>query len=240
MLRNLKTFLLLALAALVWTATPAYSSISTFSNLADWQAAASGVQVIDFSGLNSPGPITDYSTGVGLTVSNIQFIGLTASGAASLQVLDTSQFSWDNYGSGDALMQSMNRAGSDPSPHIHVVFLTPVTAFGTDLFTATPHALSFAISLFGTQYAAPTLDQPNRAFWGVTSDTPISYVDFTIPDATWNGNTVAFLDNFRFGTAQGTEEPPADTPEAATLLLIGSGLVGLASLRKRIKPEGVA
>jgi hypothetical protein len=97
--------------------------------------------------------------------------------------------------------------------------------------------MSFAITVLGTQYVAATNAAAPATFWGLTSDTPISSVDFTIQGTAAQGGTTGFPDNFRYGTAQtGSSGNPSDTPEAATLVLIGSGLIGLAGLRKRIKP----
>ncbi len=243
MLRNLRTIFLLALAALVLAVTPAHStSLTTFNSLAAWQAASSGVQTIDFEGLTPPNTSTYYSSPTGVTVNNVEFIGYTSSGSSSIQVIDTNLSMWYNFGTNDALMQDMNRpnAGS-PLPYIHVVFAVPVTAFGVDLFSVSPDALDFTITLLGNTYTAPTRARPNTAFFGATSDTPFTTIDFVLQGTTYNGSSHALLDNFRFGAAAGgPTDPPADAPEAATLLLIGSGLVGLAYLRKRIRPEGVA
>ena len=235
MLRTFRGLILLALVALVWNVTPAYSTtLTTYNNLAAWQAATSGDSTITFTGL-APGTMTAYSSGV--SYPDVQFIGIS-NGIPPLEVMDTSAFSWANFGSGEALMQSMNRGTTDPVPYIHVVFNTPVTAFGSDLFTTSSYGMSFAITVLGTQFVAPTFSQPTRAFWGVTSDTPITSADFTVQGTAAQGNTIAFLDNFQYGTTQAAAPP--DVPEAATLLMIGSGLIGLACLRKRIKPGSEA
>ena len=231
MSRNFRVMILLALAALAWTVTPAYSMVlTTYTDLASWQAATSGVQTITFTG-NSPGTITTYNDATGVAYPDVQFIGIANIGY-SLDVVDTTTFSWYSFGTGEALMQPMNRGASDPVPYIHVTFTTPVTAFGSDLFTYSSTGMSFGITVPGTpQYIVSTSATAPATFWGVTTDTPISSADFTLPGATSSGGSIAFLDNFRYGTAQA----PTDTPEAATLVMIGSGLIGLAYMRKRIK-----
>jgi hypothetical protein len=246
MLRNFRVLILLALAALAWNVTPAYSTtLTTYTDLASWQAATSGDLTADFEGLTPGGPVTSYNTASGVSsYPNVQFIGLSSSGSYLLDVEDTSYVAWAayrNFGTGDALSQLMDRpTNGSPLPYIHVVFSTPVTAFGSDLFTSGPNALSFAITVLGTQYTVATNPLPTTAFWGVTSDTPIASADFTLQGTTFNGGSHEFLDNFRYGTAQTQGPPPDDTPEAATMLLIGSGLIGLAYLRKRTKPMQTA
>lgn len=234
MSRTFRVVILLAFAALAWMITPAYStSLTTFTSLAAWQAATSGVQTADFEGLTPPGTATTYNSPTGVSnYPGVEFIGYTSSGSSYIQVIDTSAFSWYNYGTGDALIMPMDRPTSaSPLPYIHVVFTTPVTAFGGDLFTASPQALSFTVTVLGNTFTASTNSQPNTAFFGITSDTPITSVDFTLAGTVYNGGSQALMDNFRWGTAS----PQNDTPEAATFLMIGSGLLGLVYLNKRMR-----
>ena len=245
MLRNFRVLILLALAALTWNITPAYSTtLTTYTSSASWQGATSGVQMDNFEGLAPAGGSTLFTGPNGVSSDpNVDFTGYSWSGSPYIQVIDTTASTWYNFGTGDALLEPMDRPNGSPLPYIHVVFLAPVTAFGADLFTSSPSGLSYAVTVYGasntqlaTPYTATTNALPNTAFWGVTSDTPIWSVDFTVQGTTFNGGSYAFLDNFRYGAAQTQGPPPGDTPEAATMLLIGSGLIGLAYLRKRTKP----
>jgi len=235
MLRKFRALILLALAALALIVTPAYSTTVTYTDLASWTAATAGDQTIDFLGKANGNLIQDYSNG-GLSYTDVQFFGIGT--GTPLEILDSSAaaFSWANFGSGEALIQPTNRGVNDPVPYIHVTFTTPVTAFGSDLFTTSSYGMTFSITVAGATYTAPTFSLPTRAFFGVTSDTPISSADFQLQGTTPTGGSIAFLDNFTYGSAQAVGPPPDDTPEAATMLLIGSGLLGLVILGKRMRP----
>jgi hypothetical protein len=100
-----------------------------------------------------------------------------------------------------------------------------VIAFGVDLMTVSPNALAYRVELQGLTVNVPTAVRPNRTFFGAISDTPISYIDFTVAGTVFNGGTYGLLDNFQF----------EQTPEPGTFILIGSGLIALSTIAKRFR-----
>ncbi len=135
-----------------------------------------------------------------------------------------------NFGTGKAAYINTNSA---PTPTIRIQLPASVTAFGLYLFSANPNALTFTINTLSNTFNVATNPTPTPAFFGATSDTAFSTIDVTLSGAP--SGTYELIDEFRFGTAQVVQ-----APEAATFLLIGSGLIGIMALRKRItknKPE---
>jgi hypothetical protein len=226
----------LALAAFLLAANPARSgTITTYTDPNAWAAAASLTQNITFAGLAPTDGSTIYQGASGLTTGGVEFIGYTSSGNSWIEVVDTSFNSYYDFtstdGSTDALLQEMDRPNaSAPLPYIQIVLPTGVTAFSMDLFTVSPSALSYQVTVAGTNYTVATDPLPTEQFFGVTSDTPIATIDLTVLGTTYNGSTSALLSNFSFGTADLSQ-----APEAGTFLLIGSGLIGIAALKKRMR-----
>jgi hypothetical protein len=232
---SLRTCISLSVVSLALFVTPAYSvTITTYSDPTAWTAAATGLQEVTFTGLAPAGSETTYNTSTGVTSDGVEFIGYTATaGSYDIMVLDTSAAQWSqyyNFGTGDALALPMNRPNSGSSlPYIQISLPTPVTAFSMNLFTGSPNALNYTITVAGTPYTVATYAVPTPAFWGVTSDTPISTITLTLQGTTYMGSSTAFLDNFQFGSAALEQ-----APEAATFLLIGSGLIGIIALKRRM------
>src|SRR5580700_2989677 len=117
---NLRLSILFAGFALI----PAYSTtITTYSDPVSWAAATTpGYQTVTFEGLTAPGTVTNYFSATGVTSDGVEFIGYSYAGVSDIQVIDTSISSYYNDGTGDALIQTMNRpnAGS-PLPYVNIV-----------------------------------------------------------------------------------------------------------------------
>jgi len=209
--------MVLSIVALALTVAPACATtITTYTSLASWQAAASVVTLIDFE------------NGCQTNCFGAVFTGMLG----TFGVQDTSTTSWMNFGTINALYINKNSASI---PTIRIVLPTPVTAFSLNGFTANPNALNLTITILSTPFTIATNPLSTPAFFGVTSDTAFTTIDISLPGG--SVGTYEFIDNVRFGTAQLPTDP---VPEAATFLLIGSGLIGIMALRKRImknKPD---
>ena len=135
--------------------------------------------------------------------------------------------------------------GACASPHtsyLSVTLPSGATSFGLDLMTAYPQAQSFTIQLdsIDVGLVITTQARPTRTFFGVTTDAPISQVRITLNSGVIN-QTQGLFDNFAYGAAGtsgggGTTDPSGDTPEVATMLCVGSGLMAMRLLRRRQTP----
>ena len=94
--------------------------------------------------------------------------------------------------------------------------------------TVSPNALTFQVAVQGSTFNVATANRPAQTFFGITSDVPFTFIDFTVAGTALNGGTYGVMDNVQFGQ----ETPPV--AEAATYLLIGSGLLAIVGFRKRL------
>ena len=230
MLRS-RVFLSGVLIALTLAAVPAHSTIvTTYTVQANWLAALTGQQTLDFSGLAPVNGITNYPSGVSLLAGTVIVTAVNG----NLQAIDTGFSSYYNWGTGVALSIAYDRAPAAPAPNFHVALSPGVTAFGLNLFSVGPNGMSFSVVAAGSTYTVPTFAPQTLAFFGVVADAPISMIDLTVLGTSISGGTHGLIDNFSFGTAATTE-----TPEIASRVLIGGGLVLLAGLKKRSRGPAI-
>lgn len=220
------------LPALLLTALPVHAALVTYTDAASFTAASTGLTTIGFEGVAPANSYAAFNDSLGYKIDGLQFLGVSSAVPSyALRIVDSGSGSpyW-NFGSGATLESpSYDRSASATFlPYIHVNLPASVTAFSAELMTVSPNALTYQVAVQGTSFSVPTAVRPNRTFFGLTSDAPISFIDFTVAGTTYNGGTFGLIDNVQFGS----ELPP--TPEGATFLLIGSGLVVLRIFRKRL------
>lgn len=234
---RLHVILPLLVIALILVMAPANASTVEYTDQASWLANTSSTTAIPFTGLAPASSSVTYNTSTGLVINGVQFLGYLTATSYQLAVLDTNYVSpYFNFGSPSVQSPTYDRAqGSNALPYIRVILPTGTTAFSTYLDTVSPNSLVYDVKLpDGSEYTVPTASRPTPTFVGVTSTSAISYVDFTVLGTTYNGGTYGLLQNFSIGTA-GTAQPqvtPSDTPEAATLILIGLGLAFVRKFRR--------
>lgn len=203
---------------IVTMAVPAGATALLYTDRAGWEAATMGLFTIDFEGLATPASPGYYNTPAGLTLSGVNFIGLTPPDSYYLFVEDPGGSPNYNWASGDLLMGP----GWGNEGHIEANLPAGVTSVAADLMTHTPFAATVVVSLStGETFTIPTQSNPNRTFVGFTSSVPISYIRFT-PQAGF-----PMIDNFSYGTSGQITE----TPEIETLILATTGLLGFLLAR---------
>src|SRR5579859_5494628 len=189
--------------------------VYTDSNL--WSAASSNVNTITFEGA-AP------SNGE-LTISGVDFQGFdnTAETQHDLQV-----FGGNYWGSGSVLE---GPPGNSAGQHLTVRLPAGVFAVGSDVMEFEPNGpTSFAetvtaqLSTDATIYSTQTIAGfSSRDFIGFVSDTQISSITF-FPSNDIGAHLA--LDNFSTGG-----QAASPTPEAATMILCGGGLLFVGLLR---------
>lgn len=231
-MRSLVRPLYLSLLPALWlTASPVHAALVTYADVTSFNLAAPGTTSIGFESISpTANSFRDFSTVNGLVISGVTFVGFEGPSAYDLQVVNPgSTTTYYDFGTGASLKSpSYNSPPAGFVPYIHVVLPADVTAFGLDLMTISPNALIYQAKVSGSTFNVQTATRPTQTFFGVTSDVPIPFIDFSVTGTTTNGGTYGLIDNVQFGTAS------PSTPEGATFLLIGSGLVVLRLFRKRL------
>ena len=204
---------LIAMIALTLLAVPAGASMQYYTSQTEWIAATSDVFTIDFNGYGQGyAPYyVDYSTGGGITLGGVNFVGFTGiTDEYRLEVDNPGRDSGD-WGSGDYL-----RGGWAPSYVLVTLPGSGSTAVGFNLMSYPNAKVVLVTFSTGDSRSVSTFTRPTQAFLGAISDTPITSVSFS----TSGGYTL--LDNFQY----------EETPEADTVLLGGLGLAALVFARR--------
>ncbi|MCX6608947.1 MAG: hypothetical protein NTV52_35885 [Acidobacteria bacterium] len=245
----------------VFAVTPLTAGTLTYSTNSSWVADTTSVLTLNFanvaagyttgpssSGLvvNSAiaiGSVAYYNNLNGYVTSDFQIIGsIGASNILGQANANASQSYW-NWGT-QAIVFSPTSTGPN-SISMRVNFRsggvpTNVSAFAVNLGLGGGTGSSGTIAVTPQGMSAQTvttLNQPGLTFFGVSSDTQtFSYFDITITDPSPSGRYIV-LDNLSRGTSTITSAPPpppppTETPDAATLLTVGTGLAYLGYLRR--------
>jgi len=197
------------LALLLVITVPVMATTVQYSDRPSWEAATPGFTNIDFEGIvTEQGGWASYSDAAGLTVADVQFIGLVPPSSYALYVVNPVPGSDYDFESGSLLKGPYYFTGTSK---LIVNLPAGVTSFGADLMTlddSNPATFTVHLSTGEEWTDIATAARPTRTFFGV---------------------------NFSYGVADlgGGGEDPAETPEAATMILVGTGLIAVFGFRRR-------
>lgn len=233
--------ILLVSAALLLAVLPAHASSVVYTDPTAWANATSGDTEITFGGIAPSGSFTNEGTSTGLTIDGVQFVGDLTATTYALNVLDQLYASpYFNWGVPATLESPIYNLPANPSflPYVQVNLPSNTTAFSALLGTVSPNGLTYQVTLSdGEVFTIGTGTRPNLTFFGITSESPITWADFTVLNPGTYSGAYGILTDFQFGgstTDQGQTGDPTQTPEACTLILIGSGLVAMRAFRSRL------
>lgn len=208
-------------AGLVLAAGPASAQSAFYSDRDTFLANSSATTTLDFEGIAPAIGNGFYSVPPGITLSGVNFSVDTAHFPLSPSfhyMVITSTNPGDYYPGNAVLSEQSTQAGA--TGDLRITFSHPVTAIGLDIgdnFSAATTA-TFRLSDGETFTRTPgngahffgTSPGPDFNFVGLTSKTPITYMDIQEPADNAAAVAVINVDNFTFGTA--APLPPATGP----------------------------
>ena len=248
---------LAAAVCAVFAVTPLTAGTLTYTDRPSWLADSTSIINLDFStyragnsgGFTVGNAVTSgsqvfYNNANGYFNNDFQVIGSNGTANVLRQVNANGSQSFWNWNSGAILFTDTSSVSNSVSMRINFLsggLPTPVSAFGLSLALGGGTGNSGNITVTPQGLGAQTVTTLNQAsglaFFGVSSDTQtFSYFDITISDP--SGRYIV-LDNLSSGTSTITTAPPpppppppTETPDAATLITVGTGLAYLGYLRR--------
>jgi hypothetical protein len=205
--------ILISVLVLIVIGAPAWATQLTYSSQSGLESANTDLQFVNIS-------FSAYFgfTGPSVTVGGVTF---TDSTGGNLTV-DTT-----------GLLKDLT-ADSSSGGTIVVTLPSNALAFGVDVQDIQSFVgITVSFTGDGTPFSVTTASG-STTFFGARDSSSLNGLTLA-PQFNFSGNNVE-LSNFEIGTG-GTPPPPA-TPEAATLFLIGGGLIAMRFLKKRDKTRG--
>ncbi len=203
------TFLFLGLSA----TTARADNIAVYTDRAAFNAASTNLTNIGFEGMVAPGQFIPIPTPPGLTLLGVNFSGVMGNLIVA----------------GPNVYLPTSTLASNGTTDIIITFPGGITAVGMDFNLAggfEPRIINFTTSTSETFSMISRGTLPFTVqFFGVTSSAPITSIRITSNNPT----STLVLDNVSFGQSA--------IPEPTTILLLSSGLAGVA-MKVRRKRKG--
>lgn len=211
---NIKAGAVLAAAIVLSIATPLRATTITSTSFSGWQSSTTGTHDANFTAIQtiSYGP-AGYTTSDGFTITGPDGAGFSLQGVT--------------YNGYQSLQSASDAAGS-------LLVTTPTggeTALLFLLGSNPPTSTGYTVTLSDGEVFSLAA---NTTFFGLSVSHPITTATLQA-----SPGSAVILSDVSYGTSTlpldggaGTPDPSA-VPEAATSLLLGSGLLGIATLRKR-------
>lgn len=247
--RTSNRLLISVVIGLIVALMPAYSAtIITYTDQSIFNSVTQGVITLTFDDQTYPGYVSG-SNGywIGPAGSLVHLVGAGSSNYYT--ALTKNPSSVTDWGTG-AVLEGGYAGNSDSSWQLHIDLPVASTAIALNLMTkANDHSPvtggSLNITLSSGDVAGPiktaawdgTVDEDNtspnsagvKPTWiGLTSDVAFTSLDIHTLDG-----SVPIIDNFAFGSTLAAAPPPeTEAPEAATMVLIGTGLLAIRLVRR--------
>lgn len=221
------------------TTNPAANNSGTYVDMrALWESLTSGQMTVDFNNVPSytqGGGFLNYDTAL-YTVGNPNAAwALTAGSPGSPSNSTTAQFTrlgqaYRTYVVSDPLRAFTGAGPGANQIQVNVPTSAPITSLAMDLTTTYSGGGNITVDVYDANdvligtYIVSTVNSSTPAFFGLTSDTAISYIRLS----SFAGNVA--LSRFDFGAMV------AETPESASLGYVGLGILAiLLGTNKKLK-----
>lgn len=217
-MKNTLTLLALTAAILTGTSIGHSATLATYTDRTAFTAAAGGsVSTETFNSFVSETPFHTSALDVGpFTIS--MSAGVSTSSDRNRIDLPPHAFAVFNV-DGTAIANALTGAGQS----LYLVFDSPITAFGADFADFNDQILRTNIVVGSDTLATSVTPASGVRFFGFTSDTPFTTVEFRGVNNDGYG-----IDNVAFSSNAGGRVPEG----GSTLVLLGLVTIGLAGIRR--------